>query len=337
MILPFFIGTYTTPEGSQGIYQSTLNLQTGALTEPTLAAETSNPSYLAFHPKFPILATINELKSGSITTFRFENNKLIPLQSKAIAEQGPCHLSFHPTQPLLFTASYGSGHFSIHTLIFDQIGPEEPFQFPANPENNPPTRAHCIKALPNLPFTYGTDLGRNHIVLFTNDKPPQFFPLTAGSPRHFVFSQSGQTLYVNSEHDSSVTALKINSETGHLTEFQTISTLPNNAPQNTTAEILLHPSGKHLYVSNRGDNSIATIAINSDESLSRIAITPILTETPRGLAIDPTGSFLIAAGQSNNIITTLRLDPTTGVPKATNHQVTIFKPVHISFPPNYSE
>jgi 6-phosphogluconolactonase len=336
VILPFFIGTYTTPEGAQGIYQSTLNLQTGELSEPTLAGETSNPSYLAFHPKFPILATINELKEGAMTTFRYESNQLIPLQAKAIAGQGPCHLSFHPTEPLLFTASYGSGHFSIHTLVFDQVGPEEPFQFSANPENSPPTRAHCIKAHPNLPFVYGTDLGRNHIVLLTNDQPPQFFPLTAGSPRHFVFSQSGKTLFVNSEHACTVTAFRINPVDGHLTELKSHSTIPANAPKNTTAEILLHPSGKTLYVSNRGDNSIATFAINPDETISRLAITPIPAETPRGLAIDPTGAFLIAAGQSNNIVTTLRLDPITGIPKDTNHQVALSKPVHIAFPPNYS-
>ncbi|MFM9871903.1 MAG: lactonase family protein [Fimbriimonadaceae bacterium] len=332
MILPFFIGTYTSPTGSQGIYQSTLNLKTGELTTPILAAKTPNPSYLAISPTQPILYCANETASGGVTSFSIgpENQLTNPTEFK-ITGGGPCFLSLNPYGSQIFTASYGTGDFN----SFNTSGPAL-WHHNNNSAEQPASRAHCIKLHPTLPFAYATDLGRNQILTWIiRDGIPQALQthiLKSGSPRHFVFSKSGQTLYVNSEHSSTVTALKINSSTGELTELQTLTAIdPKNSTKNTTAEILLHPTGNFLYVSNRGQNSIATYKIKLDESLEGPTLTPTEADTIRGLAIDPTGTYLLAAGQQNNLIISLKINPETGIPTPTTHKITVSKPVHMLF------
>jgi 6-phosphogluconolactonase len=332
MILPFFIGTYTSPTGSQGIYQSTLNLETGELTTPIFAAKTPNPSYLALHPTQPILYCANETTSGGVTSFSIgpENQLTNPTEFK-ITGGGPCFLSLNPYGSQIFTASYGTGDFN----AFNTSGPSL-WHHNNNSAEQKDSHAHCIKLHPTLPFAYATDLGRNQILTWIiRDGIPQAMQthtFQAGSPRHFVFSKSGKTLYVNSEHNSTITALHINSATGALTEFQTLTTLdPKNETKNSTAEILLNPTGHFLYVSNRGQNSIATYKVKPDESLEGPTLTPTEAETIRGLAIDPTGNFLLAAGQQNNIITSLKINSKTGIPTPTNHKISISKPVHMLF------
>lgn len=323
MILPFFIGTYTSPDGSQGIYQSTLNLESGALSESFLAAETPNPSYLIIRENKLIAA--NEINRGQITEFTLTSEQKLaaPIVHK-FPGGGPCHISRATKGNELYTAAYGSGDFNALSPTGQIL-----WSHNNNMTDQPSARAHCIKPHPTLPFVFATDLGRNQILTFQQGR--LIATTSSESPRHFIFSQSGTTLYVNSENASSVTAYRISSDSGTLTEIQTLASISENAPKNTTAEILLHPSGKTLYISNRGDNSIATFSINSDETLAQIAITKTEAETPRGLAIDPTGKFLIAAGQTNNLITSLRLDPINGIPSPTSFQVSAPRPVHIVF------
>ncbi len=335
MILPFFIGTYTSATGSQGIYQSTLNLETGELTTPILAAKTSNPSYLSIHPTQPILYCANETNSGGFTSFTITpEHQLINATEFKITGGGPCHISLNASGTHVFTASYGTGDFNAFNVSGLQI-----WQHNNNSLEQKDSHAHCIKLHPTLPFAYATDLGRNQILSWTiREGIPQNLrthTLTSCSPRHFVFSKSGQTIYVNSENNSTVTALRINSTTGELSEFQTLSTIdPKNNTKNSTAEIILHPNGKFLYVSNRGQNSIATFQINPDESLQQSTLTQIEAQTPRGLALDPTGQFLLAAGQQNNIIISLKIDQSNGIPTPTPHKITLSKPVHMLFARN---
>lgn len=332
MLLPFFIGTYTSPTGSEGIYQSTLNLRSGELTTPILAAKTPNPSYLAIHPSQPILYCANETASGGVTAFSIgSENKLTNPTEFKINGGGPCHLSLNPYGSQIATANYGTGDFNLINSTGNPL-----WHHNNNPSEQKNSHAHCIKFHPTLPFAFATDLGRNQILSWIiRDGIPQNLQthtLTSGSPRHFVFSKSGKTLYVNSEHSSTVTALRINSSTGTLTEFQTLTTTdPLKKTNNTTAEILLHPTGNFLYISNRGQNSIATYKINDDETLSEPTLTPTDADTVRGLAIDPTGSYLLAAGQNNDIVISLKVNQSTGIPSLTNHKISVSKPVHMLF------
>ena len=336
MILPFFIGTYTSPTGSQGIYQSTLNLQTGELTTPILAAKTENPSYLALHPRGPNLVCVNESAQGAVTSYSISTDlKLTYPNITKLNGSGPCYISFISDGLQIYTASYGSGDYEEVNVA------GVPWSYNNNAEGEPPARAHSICTHPTLPFLFATDLGRNQLLSWTFESPTptksQVTNFLAGSPRHMAFSKSGNTLYVNSENNSSVTAMQINPVTGELTAFQTISTLPpDTTTKNTTAEILIHPNGKFLYVSNRGHNSIATFTINGNETLATPTITQIEAQSPRGLAIDPAGNYLLAAGQTNDIIISLKLDQKTGTPSPTGHKITLSKPVHMVFVPPQS-
>lgn len=328
LAIPFFIATYTAPNGSQGIYKSTLDLETGALSQPILAAATPNPSYLAISPDRRWIACVNEQNPGQMTLFslspedELHDPRVLPLQGK-----GPCFLQFLPDSQSLLAASYGSGDFECVSLAGKPLWGWNNVQ-----AGQSPPHAHCLQPLPNSPFAVGTDLGRDLVLTFRDGRPVQAHVLAAGSPRHFAFDPTGKRLYVGSEHGNSVTTLEIDRESGAMTETQTLSTLPMDFQgNNTTAEVLLHPSGKWLYVSNRGHDSIACFPRLPNGVLAKPSIATIAAKTPRGMAIDPSGRYLLVAGQENGIVTSLKIDGSTGLPSPTGFEIKLSKPVHMLF------
>lgn len=330
MVLPFFIATYTTPGGSQGIYRSALDLETGALEAPLLAAATPNPSYLALSPDGSSLACVNEQSPGTLTLFKIGAEfRLSQRATIALTGQGPCFVQFAPDGQSLLTASYGSGDFETVALDGRTL-----WKWSAAATSSPAAHAHCLKSLPGTPWSFGTDLGQNLVISFRNGIMVHQHTLQAGSPRHFAFNPTENCLYVGSEYGSSITVLQLDRESGSLAESQTVSTLPARFQgENSTAEVLTHPSGKWLYVSNRGHDSIACFPIHGDGSLGGPAITQIGVQTPRGLAIDPTGAYLLAAGQSDGKIVSLKIDPINGIPAASGPMIKVSKPVHMLFGP----
>ena len=153
------------------------------------------------------------------------------------------------------------------------------------------------------------------------------------APRHATFHPTLKVLYVNNELDSTVTAFAWDADSGRATELQTVTTIPGgHAGRNTTAEIAASADVRVLYVSNRGQDSIARFAIDpASGALSYAGHTPTGGAKPRFFALDPSGRFLFAANQDSHTITGFRLDPETGEPRPTGVVVRVGSPSAIGF------
>ena len=347
--IDFYIGTYTSPGGSEGIYHSTLNTTTGELSTPTLAAKIGSPSYLAWHPQKSVIYAVDEGSSAVVSAFQIQpGGSLSSINSQTYEGGGPCHVSVSPDGKFAFAASYGGGTLAAFPL--ESGGALKPHTaFLKNTGSGPDKsrqeapHMHSIYADAHSKFVYACDLGTDEILTFALDGKTGALKLSepratkapaGGGPRHLAFHPNGKFAFVNNEMPATVTSYSIDSQTGHLAAINTLSTLPPdaNGPK-STAEIACHPSGKWLYVSNRGHNSIAVFAIGKDGSLASEEITAAGVKIPRGFAIDPSGHWLVVAGQDSNDIAVLKIDSESGKLKLLDQRIKVSKPVCISFRP----
>lgn len=346
--VPFYVGTYTKPGGSKGIYRALLDTRTGTLSEPTLAAEAPGPSFLALHPNGKVLYAVHEPTEGDVSAYAVEaDGSLRRLNTQSSQGNGPCHVSVDPTGKALFTASYGAGTLASLPLKSDGslTPPATVFQNtgsgPDKSRQEGP-HLHAIYADAASRFVYACDLGTDEVLVFRLDAEAGKLTLSdprsaktppGGGPRHLALHPNGRFAFVNNEMGNSVTAFARDPETGRLTPLQTIPTLPADTPQSgkTTAEIFCHPSGKWLYVSNRGHDSIAAYAIAADGRLSLTEIEPAGVSVPRGFGIEPTGRWLVAAGQKSNDLTALAIDEMTGALSPGPNHISIGSPVCVVF------
>jgi 6-phosphogluconolactonase len=245
-------------------------------------------------------------------------------------------------------ANYDSGTVAVFPVQNDgQLGKYTGFakhsgQGP-NKERQEGPHAHWIATSPDNQFLLAADLGIDRILVskfhlpdgaFTTSKSNPGAKLKAGAgPRHAAFSPSGRFFYVASELNSTVTAYSYNAKDGTLHELQAVSTLPKDfSGGNDVAEIAVHPSGRFLYVSNRGRDSLAVFSIDPRKgTLTPMADIATQGKTPRNFAIDPSGKFLLAANQESNTIVIFNIDPSTWGLTLKGQVVEVPSPVCIAF------
>ena len=351
-----YFGTYTG-EKSKGIYVSRLDLATGALTPPALAAETPNPSFLAVHPNGNFLYAANEVRTfndvpgGAVSGFAIDRKTgaLTALNQQSSRGGGAVHLVVDKAGRNVLVANYGGGSVAVLPVNADgTLKPASAFvqHVAPDPAVVPPVvpRAHSINLDPANRFAYVPDLGLDQVRIyrFGSDAgsleaaDPPFAALEPGSgPRHFAFHPTGRFAYVINEKRMTVTAFGQDAKRGTLTPIQTISTLPPGQAIETgfsTAEVQVHPSGRFLFGSNRGHNSIALFAV--DEATGRLTFvetTPTQGNMPRGFGIDPTGTYLLAAHQRSDSVVGFRIDRASGRLTPTGHNVELGSPVCVKF------
>jgi 6-phosphogluconolactonase len=351
-----YFGTYTG-ETSKGIYVSRLDLASGALTAPALAAETPSPSFLAVHPSGGFLYAANEVRTfngqpgGGVSGFAIDRRTggLTALNQQSSRGDGAVHLVVDKAGRNVLVANYGGGSVAVLPLAADgTLKPASAFvQHTApSPAAHPPAvpRAHAINLDPANRFAYVPDLGLDQVRIYRfgsetgslEAADPPFVALNPGAgPRHFAFHPGGRFAYVINEKTLTLTAFRHDEGTGTLTQVETVSTLPPGQGVETgfsTAEVLVHPSGRFLYGSNRGHNSIAVFAI--DEATGRLTFveaTPTQGSTPRGFGIDPTGAYLIAANQRSDSVVVFRIDRASGRLTPTGHTIAVGSPVSVEF------
>ena len=203
---------------------------------------------------------------------------------------------------------------------------------------------HSVNLSPDNRFVLVPDLGTDQVLSYKLDpakytltpNTPPFATITQGSgPRHFAFHPNGRFTYTLSEMGSLVTVSSYDRAAGTMKELQTISTLPKDfSGVNNSAEIFAHPSGKFLYASNRGHDSIAVFAIDPKKgTLTTVEQVSTRGKMPRGFAIDPTGAFLLAANQNTNNAVLFRIDQKTGSLTPTGDELKIPAPVCVVFMP----
>lgn len=345
-----YVGTYTG-KGSEGIYAFRFDPATGASGALALAAATDNASFLAVDAQRRRLYAVNELDTfhngptGAVSVFAIdrESGQLTPLQQVSSLGQGPAHLSLDKSGRFLMAANYNSGNYAVWPVDPDgRLGSAAAFEQDAgssvNPQRQAGPHAHSIQVTGDNRFVLVADLGLDQLLVYRFDAnagaltpgSPRFATVDPGAgPRHVAFAPSGKFVYVVSEMASTVTVFAYESGPGMLRRRQTVSTLPKSfAGTNTAAEIAVDARGRFLYVSNRGDDSIAVFRIHGDDG----RLTPVQRvssggKTPRHFAIDPTGTWLFAANQDSNDIRLFRIDPQRGLLTPAGRSIDAVSPV----------
>lgn len=329
----FYIGTYTS-SGSLGIYQSSLNLGTGAFGATNLAATSSNPSFVALTPNRKFLYAVNE-SANTVSAFAVNptTGSLTFLNSQPSNGGSPAHVVVDATGKQVIVANYGGGSITMFPIQANgQLGAATAhFQHPAG------SLAHGTTLDASNHFAFVCDKGLNQVRSYVLDAAAGTLTtnttlityLIAGSgPRHLTFDPQYRRAYVICELNSTIVGFRYNPTNGTLSPFQTNSTLPAGfGGANTTAEIAVHPSGKFLYGSNRGHNSIVVFTVNAASgNLSLVQHQPT-GMTPRSFAVDPTGAFCLVANQDSNKVLLYSIHPQTGMLTDTGQSLTVSKPV----------
>ncbi|MBN2508400.1 MAG: lactonase family protein [Verrucomicrobia bacterium] len=347
-----YFGTYTGPV-SEGIYMSRLELGTGKLTEPVLAAKAVNPSFLAPHPHREFLYAVGEVwsgpKKGTVTAFRIEasTGALTELNQQPSGGAGPCHLSLDRTGKHLMVANYGGGSIAVLPVLEDgSLGEATAFVqhtgSSIHPQRQKEPHAHGIYTDAAARFVFVPDLGLDKVMIYRLEAgkliahDPPFARVRPGAgPRHFALHPSERFAYVINELDSTVTGFRYDAQRGVLQGMQSVSTLPKGFDgKNTTAEIEVHPTGKFLYGSNRGHDSLAVYSMTPETGmLTLVEHEPTLGKTPRGFGIDPAGRWLVAANQQSDTVVVFRIDPQTGALEPTGQTLKVGAPVCVMFLP----
>jgi 6-phosphogluconolactonase len=346
--LLMYIGTYTY-RSSRGIYVARFDPSTGELSEPELAAATSNPSFLAIRPDGRSLYAVNEQeefhgqKTGGITAFEIDpaSGRLTQLDEKPSGGGAPCHVLVDRSGKLVFVANYDGGSVAVFKIERNgSLGERVAlFQFSgkgANPHRQEAPHAHCVTLTPDNRFAYMADLGRDRIAIYrcrSHDLAPEASVAPGAGPRHVAIHPNGKFAYVTNELGNTITAFDLDRETGALTEIQTIPTLPEGwHGVSTTAEIVVSPDGRFVYDSNRGHNSIAIFSIDASSGrLTPVGFEPTQGKTPRGFTIDPTGNFLIVANQDSDNIVVFRIDHRSGKLTPTGSSIKVSLPSSLVF------
>ena len=349
-----YVGTYTDGE-SKGIYLMELDPRVGTLTEPVLAAESVNPSFLALHPNGRFLYAVGETgafrgeKSGSVSAFAIDpkDGMLTLLNQQPSVGSGPCHLVVDGPGKNVLVANYGGG--SVAALPIDADGKlRKASAFiqhrgsGADPNRQKGPHAHSINVDAAGRFAIAADLGLDKLLVYRLDSEdgslepnnPRFASVAPKSgPRHFAFHPNGRFGYVINEMANTVTAFGYDAKRGVLAELQTIDTLPKGFNgRSSTAEIVVHPKGKFLFGSNRGHDSIAIFAIDPKSGkLTALGHEPTGGKAPRNFAIDPTGYCLLAENQNSDSIYVFLIHPHTGKLGRSGQVVTIPSPVCVKF------
>ena len=347
-----YVGTYTGPN-SRGIYAFRFDASTGELRSLGLMAESTNPSFLAVDPKGRFLYAANEIsnyesqKSGGISALATDRQtgKLVFLNEVPSRGQGPCYVTLDKTGRYVLVANYDGGSVAVFPVGPDgRLGAASAFVqhtgHGVNPQRQEGPHAHAIELSPDNRFAIAADLGLDELLIYrldpsrgtlTPNNPPFATVEPGAGPRHLAFLPDGKFLYVINEMQSSITAFSY--DAGALRNLGTVSTLPKEFKgNNDAAEIAAHPTGKFLYGSNRGHDSIAVFSIDpAAGTLTPVEYASTRGKTPRNFAIDPTGSYLLVANQDSNSVVGFRIDAKTGRLTPTGQVLEFPSPVCIAF------
>ncbi len=347
----FLIGGY-----ADGIYLSELDLSTGSMKIPRRVAEVHAPAFLALHPKLPIIYSVTETSRSDskhppmITSFEWNSSEsqLKILNRETIDGDAPCYVSTDDEGRFAFVANYSSGSIMVYPLASDGAlqavasTVQHPEHRGPNKQRQEGPHAHSILMDPSNQWVCVADLGLDQVRVYALDRadgkltPAEHsaFELPPGSgPRHLAFHPSGRWAYVINELTSTLTTASFDPGSGEMKEVQTVTTILGPVPAgNSTAEVLVHPSGRFIYGSNRVHDSIAVF--HFDEQTGKTTLVqnqPTGGKIPRNFRIDPSGRYLLAENQLSGTIRSFRIDLEDGTLTDTWHSIEIPSPACIKF------
>lgn len=361
-----WFGTYTGKNtGGEGIYVSRFDAQRGTLSAPALAVAAVNPSFLAVHPRLPVLYAVAETAAadgkptGAVLAFAIDETtgKLRLMNQQLSGGGGPCAMSVDRSGQAVVAANYGGGSviclglaadgslrpvvtgtpggFVQHT--FDRAGDTG-----INPARQEKPHAHSADISPDGRFAFACDLGLDQVVVYTLDaaratiaRHSMARTRNGAGPRHFALHPSGTFAYCVNELDLTVSAFSFDARSGALEPLQTLSAVPADVTDRkgfSGAEIAVHPTGRFVYASIRGYDAISIFTVDQATGrLGPLGVEPIRGKTPRHFALSPDGGFLLAEGQSSNSVAVFSVDPMTGMLRFVDYSITVPSPVSAVF------
>ena len=355
-----YVGTYTQDrQGNNrpdGIYVYRMDPATGALSLQSKAGGPPNPSFLTTDPSGRYLLAVSETGQyqgqvgGGVSSYTIDpaSGALALINSQPTHGSAPCHVIVDPSGKWVIVANYNGGNVTVLPLGSDgRLGaPTDLVQHHGSSINksrqSEPHAHSAIFAPGSSTLVMVADLGLDRIMLYDLDPihgklNPHATPWISihpgAGPRHMAFSPDGRFLYVANEVDSTVSVFQYDAKQGTFTGLQDLSLLPADfSGQSTAADIHLAPSGKFLYASNRGHDSLASFSVDpASGKLTPTGQTPTQGKTPRNFAIDPSGTFLLVANQDSHTIVTFRIDTASGKLTPTGAVTQVASPVCIKF------
>ena len=331
-IARLYVGTYSRPlifgtgeifQGKgKGVHSYLFDMEKGNLQEEGVQAETANPSFVSLSADKKLLYAVNELtvfqgkKGGALNTYRrAENGELMLVSESATGGEDPCHVVTDREGKLVLVSNYSGGSLAVWPLDEEglPVGEAQVIQHTGkgkNPVRQEGPHVHSVTLTRDEKFAVTADLGLDELVLYPVDKEQGrlkeneriiFHTGAEKGPRLSIFNQKGDRCYVACELSCEVLVLAY--ENGKFTLLQTLPTLKNGwSPENTAADIHLSADESFLYVSSRGEDTIAVYRIQEDGLLSLVEIVPAGVKTPRNFTLDPSGKWLLAGGQNSNTV-----------------------------------
>lgn len=316
----FYIGTYTN-KSSRGIYGVSLDPKMQECSTPELLAEVVSPSYLTVNHSGTVLYAVSEPTDdshGLITAFAIQptTGQLSKINEVQAPGRGLCHVTLDSSDTYLFTVSYSDATVQVYQLredgsLGDMTCIKQHFGQGINPDRQEMAHAHATCLTPDERYLCVCDLGIDKVVVYRFNKKfgkleqsdEMTFSLPSGcGPRHMIFHPNGKNAYVVTELSSQVIVLSYNPDMG-FTILQATNALQDDKIQSAAAAIRIEPSGRYLYTSNRGDDSISQFRINPETGkLEHISNTPTQGKYPRDFILDTAGSYLLCANQGTDNI-----------------------------------
>jgi len=347
-----YVGTYTG-ETSKGIYAFRFDDRTGGLTPLGLVAETPSPSFLTSSTNGRFLFVVNELQSfagvasGSVTSLAVDPGtaKLTEISVQPSRGAGPCHLALDRTGRYLAVANYSGGNFALFPVGADgRLQPAARVVAGARsepgPTPSPRPLGHMVGFDAHNRFLVAADKGLDRLLVYrfdastgglTPNQPPSTALPPGSGPRHFAFHPNGTWLFAINEQAATITTFSWDQEKGRLTASGNVSTRPAEITTGSTAEIVVHPSGRFVYGSNRGHDSIAVFAVGAGGALTLVEYQSTRGKTPRNFALDPAGRWLVAANQQSGTLAVFSIDQNTGGLSPVGPLTSVGAPVSVLF------
>ena len=339
-----YFGTHRSGPGI-GFSLAHFDTDTGVLTRPEFIMEAVEPAFFVIHPDGRHLYTCNSGKTtGSVSAYEInpKTGKLTLLNQKPSGGADPSYITLDKTSRYALVANYQGGSIAVLAInpdhsLGDRTGFAQHTGHSVNPDRQTRPFAHSIIVDPGNRFALVADLGLDKVFVYRfNEKDgsltpndPPFTTVKPGSgPRHVKFHPNGQWVYVINEMACAVTGFNWDAAKGSLTEFQTVSTLPEGfTGTNTCAELVIHPNGRFLYGSNRGHDSLAVFAI--DQATGKLMLVQRVSSRgnwPRNFTFDPTGKWILCSNHNSDNVAVFRVDAETG------KLAQVGKPISVPFP-----
>jgi 6-phosphogluconolactonase len=345
-----YVGCYTN-ESPVGIRVYDASDPGGLLTLESEVDDIEHASFLALHPDGSVLYAVSETVSpdgGAVVAYRVDptDGSLTMIDRTSSQGSAPCYVSVDASGRHLYVANYVSGSITVLALGLDgRFGDlvatnQHRGSGPTSRQEGP--HPHCILPGPGGASVYVADLGTDRVLRYLHLADPgdgSFEPddelvLAAGSgPRHLAFHPEQPVAFLVCELDSTIATLGVDPKTGRLAELGIRSTLPDDFDGfSIGAEVSVHPNGHHVYVSNRGHDSLAVFGFSeAGEPLELLGHIPSGGRTPRNFAVHPSGSALLVANQDSNSLIPFMIDPATGMPTQLDASYGASEPVCLTY------